>query len=108
MSQISITINERKYEIACDEGQEEHITRLAEYIDKRVSELIAAVGQVGDARLLVMASLLISDELSEVYGELDELRGERGTSSSVDSSSSITSNDLERIASRIEKIADNL
>ena len=71
MSQITVVVNGRKYDIACDDGQEAHLTRLAQYIDRRVDELIAAVGQVGDARLLVMASLLVADELSEVYTELD-------------------------------------
>ncbi len=38
MSQISITINGRDYSIVCDDGQEQHLTRLAEYLDKRVAE----------------------------------------------------------------------
>ena len=52
-----------------------HLTRLAQYVDNRVGELVAAVGRrVGDNRLLVMASLLIADELSDAYGELETLR----------------------------------
>ena len=77
MSKITVMVNGRKYEIACDDGQEAHLTRLAQYVDRRVDELIAAVGQVGDARLLLMASLLVADELSEVYTELDSLRNNR-------------------------------
>ncbi|MBT6885140.1 MAG: cell division protein ZapA, partial [Rhodospirillaceae bacterium] len=53
MAQVTVDINERSYQIACDDGQEAHLTRLGNYIDNRVQELIAAVGQVGDARLLV-------------------------------------------------------
>jgi cell division protein ZapA len=104
MSQVSVTINGRKYDIACDDGQEAHLTRLARYIDKRVDELVAAVGQAGDARLLVMASLLLADELSEVYGELDELRAERGP----DGGSVVAMPELEHLASRIESIAQRL
>ena len=59
MAQITVSINNRVYEIACDDGQEEHLARLGTYIDSKVTELAASIGQVGDARLLVMASLLI-------------------------------------------------
>ena len=72
MPQVDVHVNGRRYQIACDEGQEEHLTQLAEYVDKRVQELVGAVGQVGDARLLVMTSLLVADELSEAYSTLEE------------------------------------
>lgn len=70
MSQISIAINGRDYSIVCDDGQEEHLSRLADYLDKRVAELVDSVGQIGDARLLLMVGLLIADELSDAYAEL--------------------------------------
>ena len=76
MAQVTITINDRNYEIACDDGQETHLTNLAEFVDQRVNELSAAVGQVGHARLLVMANLLLADELSEVCTELDTVRNQ--------------------------------
>ena len=109
MSQITVVVNGRKYDIACDDGQEAHLTRLAQYIDRRVDELIAAVGQVGDARLLVMASLLVADELSEVYTELDSLRNNRRPNAIAQSgSASVSPNDLNRLAERVEKIAEAL
>lgn len=76
MSQISITINGRDYSIVCDDGQEQHLSRLAEYLDKRVAELVDSVGQIGDARLLLMVGLLIADELSDAYAELASQRGD--------------------------------
>jgi len=74
MSQLSVTINGRNYPIVCDDGQEEHVTRLAAYIDKRASEIADTVGQVNESRLLVMASLLVADELSEAYDEMERLQ----------------------------------
>ena len=109
MSQITVVVNGRKYDIACDDGQEAHLTRLAQYIDRRVDELIAAVGQVGDARLLVMASLLVADELSEVYTELDSLRNNRRPNAIAQSGTGpVSPNDLNRLAERVEKIAEAL
>ena len=70
MAQVDVTINGRNYQIACDDGQEAHLAQLGEYVDRRVKELVAAVGQVGDSRLLVMVALLIADELAETYAPL--------------------------------------
>jgi len=75
MAQVSVRINGRHYQVACEDGQEAHLQKLAAYIDERVAELVRDVGQVGDARLLVMAGLLIADELADAYDELEELRG---------------------------------
>ena len=74
MAQLSVTINGRNYPIHCDDGQEEHVTRLAAYIDKRAAEIASTVGQVGEGRLLVMTSLLVADELSEAYDEMERLQ----------------------------------
>ena len=78
MGQVSITINGRDYTIACDDGQEEHLTTLSDYLNSRIDEVVASVGQVGDTRLLVMLALLIADELSDSYVELAAARGEEG------------------------------
>ena len=58
-------INGRPYSVACEDGEEAHVGRLGRYVERKVGELAASVGQVGDARLLLMASLVIADELSE-------------------------------------------
>ena len=76
MAQLTVTINGRGYPIACDDGQEEHLKKLAAYVDKRVSELATAMGQIGDTRLLVMACLLIADELSDSEKALQDERSE--------------------------------
>ncbi len=107
MAQVNITINDRKYQVACDDGQEAHLTRLGDYVDKRLNELVAAVGQVGDSRLLVMVSLLLADELSDLYA--DAKPGKEGNSKG---SSARDDEDLgamiEKMAERIENIAAGL
>jgi cell division protein ZapA len=74
MRQINVTVNDRDYTIACDEGQEEHLSKLSGFLDERVRELAASIGQVGQARLLVIAGLLVSDELSDAFGEIETLK----------------------------------
>lgn len=52
--------------MACDEGQEHHLARLAHELDQRIARLRTSFGEIGDMRLTVMAALLISDELAEM------------------------------------------
>lgn len=106
MSQMEVMINGRNYAIACDEGQEEHIGRLAGYVKVRVEELVESVGQIGDARLLLMASLLVSDELSDAYAELATVQSE--TSSDEKTQDEISAEKLERLAAQAEAIAERL
>ena len=107
MPQVNVTINGRRYPIACDDGQEAHLTRLGTYIDKRVGELVAAVGQVGDAQLLVMVALLVADELSDAYAEIDSLKGSGGASRFADVENAIAER-LDGLAQRIENIAQTV
>lgn len=76
MAQITVTINGRPYQMSCDDGEEEHVRELAGFIDGQVQNLVQDIGQVGEARLLLMAAMLISDELAKSYEERDALKAE--------------------------------
>ena len=108
MGQVSVDINGRTYQIACDEGQEAHLSRLGAYIDRRVVELVAAVGQVGDARLLVMVSLLVADELADAFAELEVLKSTRQGAAARLAAEESFSNTMDGLARRIEDIAERL
>lgn len=118
MAQVKVKINGRTYEVACDDGQEDHVARLGNYVDTKVVELAAQIGQVGDTRLLVMAALMIADELSEAYGELEDIRhgragmtgrGHKGSEAGPGKDGeSRTAEDLQGLAKRIEDIAEGL
>ena len=113
MGQLAVTVNGRSYPIACEEGQEKHLAELGAYVDKRVKDLVASVGQVGDTRLLVMASLLIADELSELYDEMDTLRAdmgdrEHGNGKQNDAKDTALAEKLDNAARVIEDVAAHL
>lgn len=76
MARVSITINGYSYDIACADGEEQHILDLAEVLNGKVGELVGAIGQAGEARLLAMAGLLMADELAEAREENHRLRAE--------------------------------
>jgi len=116
MPQISLKINERHYEMTCDEGQEAHLSKLAGHLDERIQELVGAVGQVGEGRLLVMASLMVADQLFEAYKEIHELKAGNGAAGGSGTGAAVGGNDpadgaaaaLEACAQRIETIAARL
>ncbi len=56
--------------MACAEGEEEHLLGLGAGLDARVSQLRGSFGEIGDLRLMVMAALMVADELDEAKGKL--------------------------------------
>jgi cell division protein ZapA len=107
MAQVDVAINGKSYRIACDDGQEDHLLQLAAFVDQRIQELVASVGQVGDARLLVMASLLISDELSETFSNLNSV-DDNGAVDAAAEAEQVLAQTTEALAQRIELIAETL
>jgi len=107
LAQVTVTINGRDYQVACDDGQESHLQRLGQYVDKRAGELTAAVGTVDASRLLVMTSLLLADELSDLYAEMESLKADAGVAARMEADE-ILSESIENLALRIETIAESL
>lgn len=70
MAEVVVSINKRSYSVACDDGQEPHLRKLAASLDKRVEQLVEQMGQIGDQRLLLMAGLLLADEMDELEAQL--------------------------------------
>ena len=76
MSHINVTINGRQYRMACEEGQETRLLRLAESLEQRVETLRGKFGEIGDARLTVMAALTVCDELFDANNRIQNLEEE--------------------------------
>ena len=76
MPQVSVTINGRQFRMACENGEEAHLTRLAEDLDQRISRLRERFGEIGDTRLTVMAALTLADELSETKEKMQQTQTE--------------------------------
>jgi len=107
MASVAVTINGRRYEIACEEGQEAQLSRLGRYVDDRVRQLAAAVGQLGDARLMVMTSLLLADELSDKNEELETYKVEHSIAVRERKDEMIVQK-LDRLTQRITEIAKTM
>ena len=111
MSHINVTINGRQYRMACEEGQEARLLRLAESLEQRIGSLRGKFGEIGDARLTVMAALTVCDELLDasnrirnLENELEALRGVRAAAADrARATQTAVTNALNAAAERIEK-----
>ena len=72
MPSIEVTINGRKYRMACEEGEEDRLRGLAQEFDARIAKIKKEFGEIGETRLTVMAALVLADELSEAERRLRE------------------------------------
>lgn len=72
MPQVMLKINGFSYTLGCPDGQEANLQALGSELDKRVASIKAQVGNLGEARLLVMAGIMLADELADLKREMDE------------------------------------
>lgn len=73
MAEVDITINRRSYRISCKDGEEERIKSLASLINNQVQKLSEKIGQLGEARMILLASLVLLDKSEEVEKEAEKI-----------------------------------
>ena len=116
MPLVNVMINQRAYTIACDEGEEEHLRRLAAHVDSKVRGLLDSVGQAGEQRILLMAALLIADEYMDSVALLEKRAQDRDEVAAACEELKVRLSDREReaitmfqtAAKRVEDIAARL
>lgn len=114
MAKVQIEINGRRYAIGCDEGQEDHVMRLARYFDEHVKRLASSVGQIGDQRLFLMGALIVADEMNELKVRLDKAEAEIARLSDIRAQAAQAALDpapvtaLDGAAGRLEALAARL
>jgi cell division protein ZapA len=114
LAKVQIEINGRRYAIGCDEGQEDHVMRLARYFDEHVKRLASSVGQIGDQRLFLMGALIVADEMHDLKVRLDKAEAEIARLSDMRAQAAQATQDpspvtaLDGAAGRLEALAARL
>jgi cell division protein ZapA len=111
MGQVVVKVNGRDFPLSCADGQESRIRRLAQYVDAKIGEFTKILGQVGEARLILLAALMIADELSDANEALvqERNRGRAGGGAGgeeIDAGQAASG--VQRATNRIEAIAARL
>jgi cell division protein ZapA len=102
MANIDVEVGGRRYNVACRDGEEEHLRSLAATVDRRAGDALQALGSLTETRQLLFAALLIADDLKEYRSgagipEPQPLPPDPAVAQA-----------LERLAGRLEAIADRL
>ena len=106
MAKTELTIHGKRYMVSCDDGQEDHLGRLARYIDQRIAELDnGGRNPASETHLFMMASLQIADELAALYNELDDLRRSEQISEQMSSRIEATTARIESLTAQLRKSA---
>jgi cell division protein ZapA len=66
MGRVTVDLNGKTYMLGCDDGREAHLQTLAGRIDQKLRQIAPDAGHPGEARLILMAALLIADDLLAV------------------------------------------
>ncbi len=103
MAQVTLRINGYAYTLGCQDGEEAHLHAMAAEVDRRIEDVKASAGPSGEARMLVIAALLMADELDELRQKL--AAGSPGTASAPDGR---LGRRLGKLAKRAEDIAAGL
>ena len=106
---MSVTLNGRNYRLECSEGEEAHLLELAEYLGSHVDEMRRKFGQVGDDRLILMASLVVTDELWELRREIENMKTALAEARRDKSASDETAKHMQAdLSARIDAAAERL
>ena len=105
MPQVTLRINGYAYTLGCKEGEEQHLLAMASELDQRIDNVKLGAGQSGEARMLVMAGLLMADEVFELR---QRLAAAEARSPAPAETNAKLGRKLNRVAKRAEEIAAGL
>ncbi len=113
MAEVTIAIKGRQYDISCDDGQELRVSDLAKYIDRKVITINKSGAAKNESHLMVLAALVLADELFETKEAFEELMAQQKNASpqvkqaanGVDYDDEIAEK-LQKLTNRIEDITD--
>ena len=74
MSEMTISINSRPFQVVCRDGEEAQVMQLAEDLAGRVAEIKKLNERAGDSHLLVLAALTLCSELRDMKREIEAIR----------------------------------
>src|SRR5665213_3556062 len=106
MAQVTLRINGYAYTLGCQDGEEGHLHAMAAEVDQRINSVKASAGPSGEARMLVIAALLMADDVYEMRRRLAEAGS--GTPASAPVADSKLGRRLGKLAKRAEDIAAEL
>ncbi len=101
MAQVTLRINGYAYTLGCKDGEEKHLEAMGAEVGQRIDGVRAASGPSGEARMLVMAALMMADDIFELRSKLESVEAAPPADPKL-------GRKLARMAKRAEEIAEGL
>jgi len=126
MPEVEIEIGGRRFEVACQPGEEDYLISAATALDKEAYSIGDQLGRLSEARMLLMAGLMLADQagnlkeklaksdadLSAAISEVSRLNAELSSSSIPGNENAALSAEFEKtltdIAEKAERLADKI
>jgi len=102
MADVDVSVGGRTYKLSCRDGEEDQLKALARLVDQKAVDISKSLGEMTEARTLLLSALLIADELNDVRGAAAVARNESPADSAPDPAYAVA---IERIAERVERLA---
>jgi cell division protein ZapA len=96
MAQVRLLVGGRTYDLACRDGEEPRLEMLAQMLDSKARDAEQVVGSANEGRQLLLAGLLLADELSDLRA------------GAPDPGKAALARTLDQLATRIESLAERL
>ncbi|MDP7150690.1 MAG: cell division protein ZapA [Paracoccaceae bacterium] len=76
MPEVKIEIGGRSFDVACQEGEEKFLHAAAALLDGEASVLTSQIGRMPEARMLLMAGLMLADKTAGLEERLERAEQE--------------------------------
>ena len=76
MANVNIKFNNKDYLLSCDDGQEENLKDLANHLDKKYNALKDNLGNIGENKLLLIASIKITDDYFDLLKKVKSTKND--------------------------------
>jgi len=126
MPEVEIEVGGRRFEVACQPGEEDYLISAATALDKEAYSIGDQLGRLSESRMLLMAGLMLADQagnlkeklaksdadLTAAISEISRLNAELSSSSIPGNENAALSAEFEKtlidIAEKAERLADKI
>ena len=76
MANVNVKFNNKEYLLSCDEGQEENLKELANYLDSKYNKLKKDLGNIGESKLLLIVAIQMVDDYFDLKKKVDSKKND--------------------------------
>ena len=76
MANVNVKFNNKEYLLSCDDGQEESLKELANYLDLKYNELKKNLGNIGESKLLLIVAIQMVDDYFDLKKKIDSKKND--------------------------------